>query len=620
MGYIFVSYSEEDDRFDDVKSLVSVIERQVHRDCGVAPDIRAGRSSEPGSLSNALKNEIEGAAVFLPVFSNNYTRQAGTAWRELVHARSLVGDVSQGRKPADFIIPILFRASEAAFPQWAQFITDDLNCIDLNESWAPARQNSEQFHSELKRLSDLIKARLYPGPSPVIDATDAARTREDINRVIKEIAEGVVASRTDNVFSDELVYNILEDVKHEIRSISDVDYRQDISLGRSFIVRARAIFRPASSVIAVSLDSSSDFWTGDNTHNLALDYTHLQPENTKRLFIFSSPASMLMHRWVLSEHFRRYGSSGKVMMTSLSRWQWYLRRPEIRNLPDLPSLTEDFGILTYAGDNRRLFARLSANDLSFRSVAGSKFMSAFSGDVDGEARKRPHADGPCFATYVDHRPMFWTWLDGYSTLGDDLSWLRCVADVFDGDIDFGPSYKAAVMHNVLFNPPIEDGKAGDAGYSTFERFIKEVIFSLLQMKVGDETLVKSIWFGRYANEMDVASNDPIHQNRLLREPSVWKFCLSMTFQNQDALRDFYEHPEHAQIRRKIYEFLDPNVAMLYRAVEENGAAEESTIGSAIERIVSKYLLRMDYLMPDPYFIYRAVAAPQFASLEQSAPS
>ena len=101
----------------------------------------------------------------------------------------------------------------------------------------------------------------------------------------------------------------------------------------------------------------------------------------------------------------------------------------------------------------------------------------------------------------------------------------------------------------------------------------------------------------------------------MREPSVWKFCLSMTFQDQEALREFYECDQHGKIRRRIYEFLDPNVALLYQAVERSGRPDESNVGSAIERIISKYMLRMDYMTPDPYFIYRAVAAPQFASLD-----
>ena len=77
----------------------------------------------------------------------------------------------------------------------------------------------------------------------------------------------------------------------------------------------------------------------------------------------------------------------------------------------------------------------------------------------------------------------------------------------------------------------------------------------------------------------------------------------MTFRDQAALKEFYwqGHQKHAEIRQRVYEFLDPNVAPLYKAAKGAGG---DGFGDAIERIVRKYMVRMDYVIPDPYFIYR----------------
>ena len=83
-------------------------------------------------------------------------------------------------------MPVLLRASEASLPQWTQFITEDVNCVDLSESWLSSRQNSDAFQGELKRLSALITAKLFRVVDAAVPALEATRTREDISRILKE--------------------------------------------------------------------------------------------------------------------------------------------------------------------------------------------------------------------------------------------------------------------------------------------------------------------------------------------------------------------------------------------------------------------------------------------------
>jgi len=301
-------------------------------------------------------------------------------------------------------------------------------------------------------------------------------------------------------------------------------------------------------------------------------------------------------------------------MTSLKNWEAYLSE-RFRDEQRLPTLSEDFGILKYALRDNPIIARLSRESLSFEESKAPEFCERIIEDFSKPHDVTKHNDGESHVVSpLERRRRFWLWREPYENVNDSKAWLRCVSDVFDEDVDFTPTYNSMVMHIVLFAPDPERRTSARSGKkdAAFQEFMKQVINDLVELKSSrGELLVQSIWFGRTVPESDIEANDPIHQNRVLVDLSGWDYCLNISFRNQDELREFYEHEKHGEIRQRVYEFLDPNMRVLYAAIGKSNNRNEN-IGEAIERIVRKYMLRMDYIVPNPYVVYEAISAPNFA--------
>jgi TIR domain len=600
---VFLSYSRADNRQGDVDKIKQIVERIYDAVTGNILDIYLDtKGTDAGLLTRDIKQKIEKSNVFLAVLSDNYADASGTASAEFRHA--LACRESHGTTPE--IVPLNLRSikNNAPFLKDTQaFITYDFSNIFLSS------EQSRIEHEAVRLVGAIVNSQsgsVFIDDKPSID--------EDTRSLIDEIGGLISNLPPRQPFQYELIQNILKDVRSEIKSIPNMTYNHDISLGRSFVIRAAAIFRPAKQVWAVSLDSASSFWLSENTKKLALEYTEVQPKTTYRLFVFSSPMALLAHRWVLCEHFRQYGGNGRVLMTSRDHWKSYLE-DNCHGEDFVPSLSEDFGILYYKLNDTPLMARLSRENLSFEECASMEFARTIERDFAGDITTDAHSDGDTHVirTTNDQR-SFWVWRHEYGNMSNSTPWHRCVSDMFDEDVDFSPTYNSSVMHKVFFAPdsarlasrPLESRAHGD-----FQEFMKKVINDLLKLESSkNEKLVQSIWFGLAVPEADVEANDPIHQNRLLIDPSVWKYCLSMSFRNQAELKEFYENTQHSKIRRRIYEFLDPSVAALYSTIAKP-PDPDSRVGEAIERIMRRYMVRMDYIVPNPYVVYDAINAPSF---------
>ncbi|MBX9926627.1 MAG: hypothetical protein K2Y05_09725, partial [Hyphomicrobiaceae bacterium] len=207
---------------------------------------------------------------------------------------------------------------------------------------------------------------------------------------------------------------------------------------------------------------------------------------------------------------------------------------------------------------------------------------------------------------------FWLWKPSFADPRDLTQWHSCVADIFDGDIDFSPALTARVMHTILFSPRKSDGE--------FEEFMKRTIDRLMHIKDGEgQMVIKSIWFGKVLAEKEKLPTDALHAHPLYFDEDVrakWKYCLSMSLANEKDLFEFLNDKLHAAIRKDIYTFLDPNVGPLYERVDkqrkgDDASANGSGLGDVIEKIMSKHMIRLDYRVPNPFIVYEAIDAVQF---------
>jgi hypothetical protein len=140
---------------------------------------------------------------------------------------------------------------------------------------------------------------------------------------------------------------LLREARNEIQCLTDRSdtYKQDLSLEESFIVRASPLFEEASQVYAISIDQFSEFWVSEDQRSRAQEYTSHQPENSIRLFVFSSIENAQRYRYILGSHYARYGKRGAVLLTSRASYRQFLASIDVEKVPEL--LERDFAILAF---------------------------------------------------------------------------------------------------------------------------------------------------------------------------------------------------------------------------------------------------------------------------------
>ena len=605
---VFLSYAHDDNGGEDIDRVKSEIEKRlksVYRTPKVSVYYDSQESIEKGELSDTIKNKIDSSQVFIAVVSDNYNRKSGFAYQEFLYFEENYLDDENKifvpiflQSPKKIILLSELESRIKTFYQgdlssifdissWVEELSDDLLRQKLNKIAIHIRSNDKTVQS--------INAQ----SSPKITYVD----------LIDGIKNECTKTSKHSVFRNDLISNLLKNLLEEIESLNRANYSHDISLDKSFVIRAKAIFRNAREVFAVSADNASTFWLNPDTRSIAHQYTQSQPEATYRLFVFSSPQSMLRHRWVLKSHYERYGENGRVLITSIGRWEKFLNKIRFEIKEDLPSISEDFGFLTYAFEKNKdiiLEARLDRSNLSFSEIIRTEFhglIKKWFSEVNNVKKRRRHGE-EIKAIQSDNEPYFWIYQQTFSGLDSD-SWYGCVADVFDGDIDFSPTNNSMIMHTILISVA-----NSDCTKENFEREIKSIMDRVIDLpcdpKQKKPKFIKSIWFG--SNEHKLGSvKDPKHQASIhVSSEEVgfeWDYCLTMSFEDEKILKAYYSDSDHADIRKDLYCLLDNNVAMLY--------ALDPLPGDIIESIMKKHIRRMDFRVPNPFAIYSSIGAPEF---------
>ncbi|MFI4855488.1 MAG: hypothetical protein ACIAQF_10995, partial [Phycisphaerales bacterium JB065] len=350
----------------------------------------------------------------------------------------------------------------------------------------------------------------------------------------------------DHGFQFGLASQLVEATIDETSKVVKEDYSENLSTGAQFLVRARKIFQPAESVLAVSVDAVSTFWTDFKNRSAAYQYLQSQSENTKRLFVFHSADAAHNYGRILDEHNKKYGN---VFVTTLEHYRRFLKEwgaPE-----DVLTIKKDFAILDYAGGSSgksaSLLATLDDHKLFFKRLAG------FDGITGGGWVER-------FRSQFDRMSMLDpSCLDSNKTIlrWSHLFWNNKLWPDRLREL-FGDDRKSDVFHLVFF-------KGGSADESRVEKLNK--VYSALRKRQRngwkDRFGMLDVWIGRREHW----AAPPI-DGRLGGEISVdagpeFEFVIIMKFSSREGLREYYQDKEHSKLREQLYTSFDDRLKVLY---------------------------------------------------------
>jgi len=603
---VFVSYSHDDNHGDDISQLADILRKRISfRFSAEVKFYFDAAERAGGDLSAELKREIKNSDIFICIVTPSYLRPDYVAYSELVYYAETFPIEKR-----DTFLPIVLKTISSDDKR-GNNVWDLINksrYVDLIDAWDNRFSEVNLLQNIIERETRLLKdafEQRYKSKNKREESPISHDLTKQIETEISELRQQVKFTGKNTLFRNSMVLNILKSFNNEIKALNSKEYNHDISLDRNFVLRAEPIFSTSAKVFAVSIDSASSFWLNPKTKNLAINYTKHHPKDTIRLFVFSSPQSMLRHRWVLKHHFEQYGSTGEVLMTSQDRWTEFIDEFKKSSKFDgahknIPGLGEDFGILTYHLKDKKIEAKLDNTTLSFRETSDlSPFYKHFIDAVSRQSIEDLNGLKDVIYSEETEYGIFWKWIDLYSAEVHDNSWFSCVADIFDGDIDFSPTNNSKIMHNVLLSTP------DHLSEKDFEVFMKSCMNHLLSIEKDSKPIVKSMWFGRKSENVNVT--DKLHKGTIIIDTTpgfYWEYCLTTSFNSPKDLEFYYQHEIHCDVRKRLYEKLNPSVRELYN-MDDEGA------GEIVESIMKKHVARLDYEVPDQNIVYSSIEAPTF---------
>lgn len=480
------------------------------------------------------------------------------------------------------------------------------------------------FRAATRKIGRIISAKFEP--KNTVDESIISKVRNDLinlpnfsesNLPIEEEKIALIlkklTQKSDNyLFRNTLISSLLDNLIMEIDKIDNDPYDHDISLNSSFVRRANPIFANADQVYSISVDSYSSFWTAPELSVESSKYLDIQSNTTIRLFVFSSPYSMMKYRDVLEQHYERYGEQGRVLFTSSEVWKNYLKildhrfaskeKNKRKNWIGLDS-GGDFAILRYKSliDATYIETILSKNQLQFRKIDQ---LGDLHRDIIGNL---DFLEKDIFRKSIEKLGYLYRWKPEYSI--NDTSWFKIVSSVFhdynmdDIRISDDEEYidTGKIYHVVLFSNLIEKSK--------FTSLIRSVTPVLLDIRGrGGYELVRSIWYGG-VGELPGEVIDPFHSSKLIvnNDLSVrWPHCLIVKFASQSDLEEYYSDDSHAQVRIELYRAFSEDISRLIDKMIDASNDVKILLGETLEVMVSRYMNRLDYTNYDPIEMFKSI--------------
>jgi TIR domain len=389
-------------------------------------------------------------------------------------------------------------------------------------------------------------------------------------------------------YLNELAQAIIQNVNDELSSLVNENYESTVGEGSNFLMRAKPVFENASQIYAISIDSVSSFWVGRDVFNQrrARDYLRTQPANTIRLFVFANPDSAHNYCTILNTHAKIYGNEGRVFLCSLHSYQ------EIVNeFSDSDSLEDkwfrnDFAVLEYS-DTRGKSTSVYKATLDGKLFKVKRSMKGFP-PVDTSEVKRVFSNlSRLNPGEIDPSYQVMRWQ--IDLQAEMELWAQKLRELFvDRERD--------VIHLVFFaEHAFQDINAKEE----LRKKIRDVKSILDDLKEDNSHHIhcKDVWFG----EFHVAPANDSRTNGRIRNDESRKFpyLLFMRFANKKSLDQWYKDDKHSDVRRKLFESFNPEIAALFTQIDEIATANPSdvnisTIYDQIEEHVSNYMGRRDY--------------------------
>ncbi len=377
-----------------------------------------------------------------------------------------------------------------------------------------------------------------------------------------------------------LAQKLVESMIEETSGIVANDYTQNLSTGAQFLVRANQIFKPASEVLAVSVDSVSTFWTDEQNRTAAYKYLKAQSDDTTRLFVFTDADTAHRYGKVLDAHFRQYRN---VFVTTADHYKSLLSRWAVPS--QFVSPDTDFAILDYSLngeppanvasvlatlDDHRLFPKrlVPENDEIVGSGWDWRFRESFS-----EFKSIPEGEADAEKKVLRWSLGFWKHRD----------WPDRLQELFS-------ARPQRVFHVVLFR-----GAAG----GKLEQALNAAYTSLSmkrRQEWGRKYGMEIVWFGSRHDWNSIPRDGTINGELRVDAFEDLQYIIIMSFASESGLRHYYEDAEHSEIRRSLYSQFDERLDVLYQLLDKNGHEKgiPELLYECIESIAVKTIQRLDF--------------------------
>jgi len=435
----------------------------------------------------------------------------------------------------------------------------DQNCKDLESSLPSFLENRNRLSIDDNIPQVIIEKKedFYKTGFKYLLRKEFSKLRQHIKEIHKE-------SEFDNV----ILRNILNKVNSEAKQIGNKNYEVDLSRSSDFLRRAGSIFHSAANVYAVTVSWISDFWNDDDNANDTYDYLIDQKENTIRLFVFDKPEEVKKFQEILDANYEVYGVHGAVLITSKEYYE--------KNILDQISVSikhrqefinKDFGVLTYT--DFEIYAWLDKAILGFTDVS--------------LGRKEFGIDHDQFKNYLkglQEKLEVGSFFNGiYRWSGEETE--DFFVDVYNKL--FPTTSQDTINHIILFKD------------YNIVKSIAEIKSKIEQFSHyaddGRPLECIDVWYGRI-NEY--SPRDDQYVARLIKD-KTFKYALIMKFKNEQALKDWYNHPEHSSMRRKLYSTLSSKANEIYKKIDtEKNQKKKTKLFREIEQEMKKHIRRIDY--------------------------
>lgn len=405
--------------------------------------------------------------------------------------------------------------------------------------------------------------------------------RVDCYRDLREIGDDIQKVKESWQWRSALCQQILGLAKRQLHATLAADVCAfDVSHEHSYLRFAEPIFGAANSIIAICIAAISSFWINPNFGSAAGQYLKHQRDSASsicRLFVFASASEVMQFRTILQNHHLTYGKmtnksgvflcSANAYLKLASRWS--------RSIEAIPN--RDFGILSFSGFTQKMYATLDDSEFRYRLY-----------DEQDPAEGTNRVVVELFESFLQL---------GHGEFASEFGLCRWSPEWNRSDEllaaaleDLFRDRPCPVYHLVLLKAEGERQSLGEFLYALSARLYKE----------RDTLRIKTISVTR---RRDIVVTDG-RFNAPLRFWDDCDYLLAMQFEDDDALRHYYQHELHSIEREHLYAELNPEIKESFavlNAVPRSRVERRAQMFSAIERRMTEkgYIRRLDILNEEP---------------------